>query len=140
MNAKPPKTAPKEAGKPPAQPHQPNNNGGQILAAQWQGPLPPPAALEHFDRIIPNGAERIMVMCEKEQDGRLTNERRFTLAEIFIEGGTRLVGALLILACVAAAIWSVSAGADWKVTIAFLSVPVMGAVAKLLERSNRNKP
>lgn len=125
MSSKPAKSAPKPT--PSA-----TSNSSQI--AQWQGPLPPPGALEQFDRIIPNGAERIMVMCEKEQDARIHNERRITTAEIAIEAGGRVIGALLILACVAAAIWSISVGADWRVTLGFLSVPVMGAAAKLLER------
>lgn len=80
-----------------------------------------------------------MAMCEKEQDARIASERRFGIAEILIEGGGRLVGALLVLACVGAAIWSISAGADWKVTLGFLSVPVMGAAAKLFDRPG-NRP
>lgn len=76
-----------------------------------------------------------MVMCEKEQDARIKNDRMLSIAEVAIEGGGRLVGAILVLACVAAAAWSIHVGADWKVTIGFLSVPVMGAVAKLFERN-----
>lgn len=112
-----------------------NGQNGSLLAAQWQGPLPPPGALKQFDQIIPNGAERIMVMCEKEQASRIANETRLTWAEIVIEGGGRLVGAVLILACLGAAIWSISVNADWRVTLGFISVPVMGALAKLFERS-----
>lgn len=97
MTARPPKTPDKAPG---------TANGTSIVSAQWQGPLPPPGALEQFDRIIPNGAERI-------------------------------VGAILILACLGAAIWSIHIGADWKVTLGFLSVPVMGAAAKLFERGAR---
>lgn len=99
--------------------------------------MPPPGALQQFDNIIPNGAERIMVMCEKEQEARIASERRISIAEIAIEGGGRLVGAILVLACVVAAVWSIHASADWKVTIAFLSVPVMGALAKLFERRRK---
>lgn len=78
-----------------------------------------------------------MVMCEKEQSGRLDNERLYARAEVLIEGGGRIVGAIIVLACVGAAIWSIQAGADWKVTLGFLSVPVMGAAAKLFERGVR---
>ena len=78
-----------------------------------------------------------MVMCEKEQAARLANERMLNIAEVTIEGGGRLLGAALVLACVAAAVWSIYIGADWKVTIGFLSVPVMGTAAKLFDR-NRN--
>ena len=49
MTARPPKTPDKAPG---------TANGTSIVSAQWQGPLPPPGALEQFDRIIPNGAER----------------------------------------------------------------------------------
>jgi uncharacterized membrane protein len=108
---------------------------GPLLAAQWEGPLPPPGALKQFDQIIPTGAERIMVMCEKEQAARIKNEARITLAEILIEGGGRLVGALLMLVCLGAAIWSVTVQADWRVAVCFISVPVMGALTKLFERS-----
>jgi uncharacterized membrane protein len=36
------------------------------------GPLPDAETLEHYDKIIPNGAERIMSMAEKEQAFRHT--------------------------------------------------------------------
>lgn len=78
-----------------------------------------------------------MVMCEKEQDARISGDRRASIAEICIDGGGRLVGAVLIIGCIAAAAWTVHQGADWKVTLAFLSVPVMGAAAKLFERNRR---
>lgn len=81
-----------------------------------------------------------MVMCEKEQAARIASDRRFSIAEIWIEGGGRAVGAVLVLACVAAAIWSIHAGSDWKVTLGFLSVPVMGAAAKLFDRKGNGKP
>lgn len=133
MNAK----SPAKAQPPKPAPESPANGQTVLASAQWQGPLPPPGALEQFDKIIPNGAERIMVMCEKEQDARIANDRMLSMAEVAIEGGGRLVGAVLVLACVAAAAWSIHVGADWKVTIGFLSVPVMGAAAKLFERNRR---
>ena len=126
-NKAPAKPAPK---KPETAPH-----NASVVATQWQGPLPPPGALEQFDRIIPNGAERIMVMCEKEQAARLDTERAYAKAEIAAELGGRIVGSILILACMFAAIWSIYIGADWRVSLGFLSVPVMGAIAKLLGRN-----
>ena len=130
MNAKPHQKTSNKAAPTQAQP----NNGASVVSAQWQGPLPPPGALQQFDNIIPNGAERIMVMCEKEQSARIASERRISIAEIAIEGGGRLVGAVLVLACVGAAVWSIYAQASWQVTLGFLSVPVMGAAAKLFDR------
>lgn len=36
------------------------------------GPLPPPEDMAEYNHVIPNGADRIMAMAEKEQDGRLS--------------------------------------------------------------------
>ncbi|MCK9515378.1 MAG: DUF2335 domain-containing protein [Ottowia sp.] len=43
-------------------PQSKRNKSTPILSAEWQGPLPPPGALQQFDQIIPDGAERIMQM------------------------------------------------------------------------------
>lgn len=56
--------------------YQTDEGGGQAatLTASFteisSGPLPNPAYLERYDHIIPNGAERIMRMAEKEQENR----------------------------------------------------------------------
>lgn len=38
------------------------------------GPLPDPDDLFRYNDIIPNGADRIMIMAEKNQDARIKNE------------------------------------------------------------------
>ena len=38
-----------------------------LRIAQFRGPLPPPAVLERYDRLLPGAAERILRMAEKEQ-------------------------------------------------------------------------
>jgi len=40
---------------------------GHLRIAQFRGPLPPPAALERYDRLLPGAAERILRMAEQEQ-------------------------------------------------------------------------
>ena len=47
----------------------------RLVAQQFSGPIPPPAILEHYNAIIPNGAERIFIMAEKEQEHRQTIEK-----------------------------------------------------------------
>jgi uncharacterized membrane protein len=44
--------------------------GFMQIQKHHSGPLPDAETLEHYSNIIPNGAERIMVMAEKEQDFR----------------------------------------------------------------------
>ena len=45
--------------------------------AEYSGILPPPAMLKEFDKVIPNGAERIMRMAEKEADERHENNKSY---------------------------------------------------------------
>jgi uncharacterized membrane protein len=48
----------------------------QIVSAEWSGPLPPPAALDEFNRIVPGGAERIFAQFEAEGTHRRQLEQR----------------------------------------------------------------
>ena len=44
------------------------NEQRQVVArSEWSGPLPPPSEVEHFQRILPNAAERLFAMAEEEQ-------------------------------------------------------------------------
>lgn len=40
------------------------------------GPLPAPETLREYSALIPNGAERIMAMAEKQQDHRISLEKK----------------------------------------------------------------
>lgn len=40
---------------------------GILLQASWDGPLPPPEILQHYDTIVPGAANRILEMAENWQ-------------------------------------------------------------------------
>ena len=46
-----------------------------FMAASFSGPLPPPEVLDKYNQIIPNGAERIMAMAEKQSSHRRQLEK-----------------------------------------------------------------
>jgi len=48
----------------------------QLHAAYFSGPLPPPQLLAKYNEVIPNGAERIMAMAEKQSAHRENLESR----------------------------------------------------------------
>jgi len=48
----------------------------------WQGPLPPPQALEDYDRVVKNGAERVFKQFEKEGNHRRDMEHLHLNAQI----------------------------------------------------------
>ena len=47
----------------------------QQTTAMFQGPIPPPSLLKHYDEIIPGSAERILKMSEKQSEHRQHLER-----------------------------------------------------------------
>jgi uncharacterized membrane protein len=79
----------------------------QFQAAAFSGPLPLPGLIAKYDEIIPNGAERIMAMAERQSahreqlekrvvDGNVANQTRgsyfaFILALVAIIGGFFLI-------------------------------------------------
>lgn len=54
----------------------------QIIANIHSGPLPSPQDLTMYNQIIPDGANRIMSMAEKEQEARIELERKQLEANI----------------------------------------------------------
>jgi uncharacterized membrane protein len=45
------------------------------FAQHFRGPLPPPELLEHYEKVLPGGAERIFRMAENEQEHRHALEK-----------------------------------------------------------------
>ena len=79
-----------------------------IIKQEFHGPLPPPGTLAQYNEIIPNGAERIMVMAEEQSKHRRelekialkTDSRNSFLGVLsaFILGlATIIAGAIVIL-------------------------------------------
>jgi len=59
------------------------------------GPLPAPQTLEAYAKIIPNGAERIMAMAEKEQEFRHELTKTINTRNINIESRGQIFGFIL---------------------------------------------
>lgn len=93
--------------------------------ASWAGPLPPPAALEHFNRIVPDGAERIFKMAEKEQEHRIRFEADGQAASIAEARRGQWAGASISTLAVVLAGALAYVGANVWVSIALVSLPVM---------------
>lgn len=74
------------------------------ISQHFHGPLPPPELLEHYEKVLPGGAERIFKMAEKEQVHRHSLES--TLPELarwgqrfgFILGLSGIIGGVVLVA------------------------------------------
>lgn len=49
---------------------------------QYSGPIPPPAMLDQYNRIVPGAAERIIKMAEQQHSHRITLESKVIASDI----------------------------------------------------------
>lgn len=99
---------------------------------QWSGPLPPPAALEKFNEIIPNGADRIVKMAEAEQLHRHEYEKHGMVATASEARHGQFLGALVSCLAIGSAAYTSSIGAHWAVSAALVGIPVLGLVRAIV--------
>ena len=109
----------------------------QLVVTQWKAPLPPPELLAQYNQCIPGGAERVLKMIEDEQAHRINYENE--LLQIMSKDTKRgqwLGFGIAACAMLAAAVGS-WLGMDYKVSIALVSLPVLGIIKSIVEsRSN----
>lgn len=114
------------------QQHPPQQVARTVAVQQWSGPLPAPADLEKFNQLIPNGAERILAMAEREQAHRIEYERLGLPATIRESRRGQILGSIISLAAVLGAVIAAVIGAPWQVPVALVGVPVLGLVKAIV--------
>lgn len=120
------------------QSHTPNGKQvGHIQQATFSGPMPPPALLEGYERIVPGAAERILAMAES--DTKHQHEIEFAAlraaeGEIkrgqifgFVIGLTALGAAIVALAMGSPAVAGVIGGTT---VVGLVSVFIIGRISK----------
>jgi uncharacterized membrane protein len=127
------------ASKNPQIKQQQNPSQNQVLSQQWSGPLPPPAALDQFNQIIPNGAERIMAMVEREQEHRIQAEAEILHATIKDTARGHWIGSIIAVVSIAGAIWTAYIGAHPSVSIALVGLPLVAIVQSVLRHKSNGK-
>ena len=100
---------------------------------QWSGPLPHPTALARFNAIIPNGAERIMVMVEQEQIHRLQHGNTVLEATISDTKRAHYLGGLISVLALISSLYAAMIGAHPTVSIALVSIPIASIVRAFLK-------
>ena len=64
----------------------------------WAAPLPPPSLLVEYDRVVQNGAERILSMAEKQSDHRMRMEATEVSSEHTLAQRGQWIGMAVVLA------------------------------------------
>lgn len=112
----------------PQQQPQPQQQISVSQQMQWSGPLPPPAALERFNQIIPNGADRIVKMAEAEQAHRHEYEKTGVVASANEARRGQFLGAFISVLAISGAIFTAYIGAPASVPIGLVSVTILGII------------
>lgn len=104
-----------------------------VQQAQWAGPIPPPAALEHFEQVLPGGADRIVRMAEQEQSHRIECEKVQMTAMIADTRRGQFLGAVVAILALLGAVLNSYLGGPWQVSMALVGVPIAGVVRALID-------
>ena len=122
-----PSGSPESSGSPHGEPRIVSQT--TALAVQFQGPLPPPVILEHYERIVPGSAARIISMAENQSNHRQTLERRVINLGCITQPIGQLFALIIALRSLAAASEMVKAGYSAKgVALVIFKISTFAAV------------
>ena len=114
------------------------------MSATFSGPLPPPEILIQYNDALPNGAERIIALAERQAEHRMTLERRVIEADIKRANWGLVTGFIVALAGLSASVFLVREGNTAAGTIlggldlvGLVSVFIYGTVSRRNERKQR---
>ena len=85
----------------------------ELRAYGYSGPLPHPSLLAGYDQIIPSGAERIMIMAEKEQDHRHKRDTKGDKRTFILRTTGQYFALIISISIIWGAIWLGLEGHDW---------------------------
>jgi uncharacterized membrane protein len=113
---------------------------GIIQQAQhWQGPYPPPDAIERYEAVLPGAFNRMIAMAEQLQAAQIEEARRVNeYTQRDSRRGLWLGWSTTVLAMIGA-IGCLYFNSPW-VAAAFLSVPVMAVARALVESAKSQSP
>lgn len=74
------------------------------------GPIPPPEELAAYDKIIPNGADRILAMAERQSAHRIEIERSIVISQQSLASRGQIFGLVIAMFVVSLATYAAIAG------------------------------
>lgn len=110
------------------------------------GPIPSPDTLEKYNAIIPNGADRIMRMAEKQQDHRIELEKTSITEHLLQSKRGQVFGLIIGMAAIIAGSSCILMGHEWPGAVigtggitGLVSVFVYGKQQQKKSINNKNK-
>ena len=114
------------------------------VAQHFSGPLPPPDVLVRYNDAVPNGAERIIAMAERQAEHRMGLEKRVITADIWRSYVGVVAGLIVALAFLYASYRLIDDGRELPGTllatfdiVSLVGVFVYGTISQRQERQER---
>jgi uncharacterized membrane protein len=110
------------------------------IEASFSGPLPPPSLLAKYSEIIPNGAERIMAMVEKQSEHREKLESRVVNGNVASQTRGSWFAFILCLVALVGGFYLILQGKSVAGLVSIIgSVGVIGGVFVVSRREQKNE-
>lgn len=103
------------------------------ITASFSGPLPPPGLLGQYNDAVPNGAERIMSLVERQSSHRESLEARVVKSNTLNQTLGTIFAAVIVLASIGCGTFLVSAGKSAEGLTAIIAA--LGGVVGVFFRS-----
>ncbi|MBC8790419.1 MAG: hypothetical protein C6Y20_02320 [Tagaea sp. CACIAM 22H2] len=110
--------------------------------AQYSGPLPHPDHFAKYNAVLPDAAQRILVMAEKEQDHRQSWENRALDAQVADTKRGQFFGLIVAVMLCAGALYCSYIGQPWVASV-MVGATFVGACGLFIRgrlHGNANKP
>jgi len=98
----------------------------------FSGPLPPPEALEHYNRILPGAADRLLTMAEGQTRHRQGLENRALHAKVWSERIGQVMAFILSMVALLGSLWLMSNGM-WQAGFGVLLTTVIALVVAFIK-------
>jgi len=128
---------------PKRQPNQETDNKVEAYSEShssiWSGPLPPPQVLKDYNSIVPNAADRIIKMAEKQEDHRIAIESIVVDSNVRNEKFGVISGLVIGLSGLTCATICALYGHDWVAAVIGGSTLVSLVSVFVIGKSKREK-
>jgi uncharacterized membrane protein len=109
-----------------------------LLQESFSGPLPKPEILTKYNEAVPNGAERIFVMAEKQSDHRQWLEKHALSGDSKRSYCGLFTGAFIALAVLGGGVWCILEGHD-AAGATFISIDLVSIVSVFVIGGTRQR-
>jgi len=101
-------------------------------AQHWQGPYPPPEAIERYEKVLPGSFNRLIAMAEQLQTAQIEQSNQALESTQADSRRGHWLGFLVSGFAIFGALFCIALGSSW-VAVALVSVPVMAVARALVE-------